>query len=242
MSFDLHLPTTCDHKIHRELVTLDDDKQSLRVSKILASAKNVAIYASDSLIPKTMYIIISDPTSLVVNQPRMVYLKEKWRSPGDFFEITYVTLKNTCPKCAGLESIDDISYDVRGGLRKNREEKLLLQNVEKWTVTEIGSNPFHQFIGTSLVTFLGDRVTDINFLATKITQEINLTLQKFADMQNQYRLTGRAITDGETLENVENIQVAPDDDDPTILRADVTVIARSGRSVDFAQYLKIPEG
>ena len=238
MSFDLHLATTCDHQVFRELVLMGDDRRELRLSKPLG-ASAVKVYASDNLIPSSMYSIVYDDESLTVNQPRMIRFKEKWRSPNDTFEVTYVTLVDSCPKCDGREALDDISYTVKGGLRQARDEILLLQNAEKWTITEIKSNPFHTFIGTSLVTLLGERITDVNFLVTKVTGEINNTLQKFTDLQNQYRLTNRSMTDGEILETIENVEVDQDDEDPTILRATVTIRAASGKSVDYEQALKL---
>jgi hypothetical protein len=209
------------------------------VSKPIASTSTVEVYASDSVVPKTSYTLVYDPETITVNQPRMVHFNEKWRSIEDFFSISYITIKSFCPKCVGLESIDDISYDVRGSLILARDEKLLLQNAEKFTVTEINSNPFHRYVGTALVKLLGQRVTDLNYTSTKITQEISETLGKFKDMQNQYKLSRRVMTDGEILDTVENISVTRDTSDPTIVRATVRLKAKSGKSVDYAQYLKI---
>ena len=61
----------------------------------------------------------------------------------------------------------------------------------------------------------------------------------FQDMQNQYKLSRRPITDGEILDTIENISVTQDPTDPTILLVTVTLTAKSGKSVDYAQYLKI---
>ena len=239
MSFDLKLSTTCNHKIYRELSILDTDLKSLRLSKPLASAVSIELYASDNLIPKDMYKVIYDPTTIDVSQPRMIFLSDRWQATEDFFEVNYVTARGFCPKCAGLDVIDDISFDVRGRMKEQRNENLLLQNMEKFTVTEISSNPFHGFIGTSLVSLLGNKVLDSDFLTTKIIQEINATLMKLKDMQAQYETTGRPVTNGEMLQSVDFVEVNFDDEDPTILRADITATARSGKSVDFSQYLKI---
>ena len=239
MSFDLNLATVCDHRVFRELVLLNEDRRSLRMSKPLAAAANIEIYASDNLLPRSMYTIIYDPNTISVNQPRMVYLRSKWKSPYDFFEVSYVTIKTYCPKCIGLETIDDISFNSRGLLSEARDELLLMQNLEKWTITEIGSNPFHGYVGTSLITLIGQKISDGDFLATKITQEITSALQKFQDLQAQYRQSGRPITDGETLQSIENIEVRIDENDPTIMLADVTVIARSGKSLSYTQSLRI---
>lgn len=241
MSFDLNLPTVCNHQIYRELAVMDTDRRSLRVTKPIAANGSVEVWASQNFVPKSQYTIVGDPETINVQRPKMVYFNSKWRSPNDLFEVTYVTLSGFCPKCAGLDVLDDISIDVQGKLKTLRDEKLLLQNMEKFTVTEIRSNPFHLFIGSSLVTLLGEKLSDTDFMISRITQEINNSLSKFMDLQEQYRLTGRKVTDGEMLETIDSVEVTQDVNDPTILRADVEASSRSGKSVEFSQTLKIIE-
>jgi len=238
MSFDLNLATVCNHKIYKESMTLDSDRQSLRVSKPLSSSI-VDVYASDNLIPKTDYNVIFDPRSSEVNRTKMIFLKKKWRSVEDFFNIGYITIKGFCPKCVALDVIDDISYDIRGNFLTIRNEPLLLQNLEKFTITELTSNPFQVFVGTNLVKLIGQRVSDPAFITSRVTQEINSTLQVFKSLQTQYQSTGRSVTDGELLNTIDSVKVNFDRNDPTILRADITVRAVSGRSVDFTQLLKV---
>ena len=238
MSFDLNLETVCNHRVYKEPSTLSTDRQSLRVSKPLASS-NIDVYASDSVVPKINYIIIYDPTQLVINQSRMVYLNKKWKSVEDFWNISYVTISSYCPKCVGLNVINDISYDIRGNLLTIRNEPLLLQNLEKFTITELQSNPFQTFIGTNLVKLIGQRISDPSYMASKVTQEISSTLQVLKDLQSQYAATSRAVTDGELLNTVDDVKVNFDEKDPSILRADVTATAKSGRGVSFSQFLQV---
>lgn len=239
MSFDLNLSTVCNHRIFKESVTLGSDQKSIRLSQPLA-ASVVDIYASDNLIPKSYYSIVYDPLSnITVHQPRMIVFNKKWKSVEDFFQVTYITLKDFCPKCVGLDQIDDISYNIRGDFLTVRNENLLLQNLEKFTVTELQSNPFQVFIGTNLVKLIGQKVVDTGYLTTKVTSEISTTLQVLKSLQSQYKAIGRAVTDGEQLDQVINIKVRFDQNDPGILRADITVRAVSGKTVDFTQLLKV---
>jgi len=238
MSFDLTLPTVCNHRIYKELTTLDSDRRSIRMSKPLASASNLELYASDSLVPKTNYSIIFDPMELTVNQPRMILFNDKWKSVEDYFSLTYVTLSGFCPKCVGLNALDDISYDVRGQLSTSRDERLLIQNLEKFVVTELNSNAFHTFIGTALTTLLGQRISDFDFLSTKITQEVQSTFARLKEMQQKYVQTGRPMTLGEQLDQVQDINVTQDTSDPSILRVQITVTALSGKTLNFVQFLR----
>jgi len=241
MSYDLNITAVCDHRIYRELITLEDDRRSLRFGRPLSSS-NIDLYASENIVPKTAYTIIYDPQTITIQQPRMILLKNKWKQTEDYFEVVYITFKSFCPKCAGIEVINDIQYDIRGQLRQIRNENLLLQNLEKFTITEIQSNPFHTFIGTSLTALLGQRITDVSYVTSKVTQEISTTLDVLKSLQDQYISAGRTVTDGELFDSIENVRVRFDEEDPTIIRTDVTVLARSGRNVDFTQYMQLPIG
>lgn len=239
MSFDLNLSTLCDHRIYRELTFIDDSRRILRVDRPMAAASIVKIYATDNLLPSSMYTIIDDPETTQDEKNKAIQFRQKWRSPDDYFEIDYLTLSEYCPKCNNGNYLDDISYTIKGDFYQIRNEKLLMQNVEKFTITEINSNPFHTFIGTGLISLIGTRITDVSLLVSQITSEITITLQKLQSLQSQYRMTGRPVTSGEILESVESIEVTQDEDDPTVMKADVSVIAESGKTVEFSQYLKI---
>jgi hypothetical protein len=238
MSFDLNLTTPCDHLVFRELTVLDNDARTIHFEKPVAVTSTVQVFAADNLLPSSLYNIVEDKTDLL-HQASVIKFSDKWRSPTDYFEISYTTIPTYCSKCAGNKFIDDISYDVRGDLLTVRNEKLLMQSVEKFTVTRINSNPFHPFVGTGLIGLIGTRVTNPSFLVSQITAEESKTLQKLQDLQSQYQLTGREVTEGEMLQSIDNIQVTQDQDDPTILRMDVTVTAQSGQTVEFTQYLKV---
>ena len=235
MSFDLNLTTPCDHRIFRELTVLDSDARTLTLEMPVAAEAPVKVYATENIVPPGMYTIANDDLSM----RKIIKFKDKWKSPTDYFETTYVTLPEYCSKCSGIRFIDDISYNVKGDLLTVRDEKLLMQNVEKFTVTRTGSNSFHAFVGTGLVGLIGSKITNAEFLNSQIKSEETRTLQKLQELQTTYQATGRTVTKGELLKSVENIQVTRDADDPTIFRMDVAVMSVSGKTVEFTQYLKV---
>jgi hypothetical protein len=238
MSFDLSLSTVCDHRVYRERCVLDADRKSIRVSKPIASTGTLSLWASENQVPKADYLIVFDPLSVSTDMAKMIQFRYKWRSTLDYFEVTYGTLKGFCPKCVGLGEVDDLSWDVRGQLTQTRNEKLLLQNLEKFVVTYLGSNPFHPFVGTSLINLIGQRVVDFDYLTSQITQEVHTTLGKLKDLQQQYVRAGRAMTAGEQLESIRSVKVTRAED-PTIVMVEVTVTAQSGQPLNYTQYLKL---
>jgi len=238
MSFDINIQRICNHRVYRELATLESDRRSIRLSKPLAAAA-LSLFASNGLVPSNYYIIVDDPITINVTRPRMISLRNKWKALEDYWEATYYTISRFCSKCVGRNFLDDIQYNIKGDFLKIRDENLLLQNLEKFTVTELQSNPFHTFIGTTLVKLLGSRITDSAFITNKITQQISTTLGVLKSLQEQYTITGRAVTQGELLDVVENVVVRIDDQDPTILRADVTARAKSGKTANYSQFLQL---
>jgi len=238
MSYDLTLPTVCDHRLYRERVLLESDRKTIRLLKPLANAGSMDVWASDNKVDKTQYLVVFDPTSVTINQLRMVQFKFKWKNTEDYFEIVYNTIKGFCPKCVGLGNLDDISYDVRGHLAQSHNEKLLLQNLEKFTITELGSNPFHLFTGTPLKKLIGTRVLDMEYLRSRIIQGISSSLNTFKDMQQQYIRTTRPVTTGEILGSIQRVIVNQDTNDPSIIRVEVFVTSASGQPINYTQYLR----
>jgi len=239
MTYDLKLATICDHRVFKEPVTLNSDRRTITTSKPLSSL-NIDMYASDDIVPKTAYFIMEIPDqTLQSGLNKKIVFKNEWKAIEDYFEITYITIKNYCPKCIGLGQIDDINYGNTGDLLVNRNENLLLQNVEKFTITELRSNPFQLFVGTGLVNLIGQRVYNQPYIVSRVTQEISNTLQVFKGLQNQYMSTGRTMSQGETLDVVENVKVSFDTNDSSILRANIAVRAKSGQTVNFTQFLQI---
>jgi hypothetical protein len=239
MSFDLNLSTACNHEVYRELSLIDESLRIVRLDKPLAVASTLKLYAADNLVPAGMYTIIDDPQQIEVQRSKVIMFTRPWRSAQDYFETTYTTLPSFCAKCSGSNYLDDVQFDVRGGLQMLRDEKLLLQNVEKFIVTRINSNPFHLGIGTSLTGLIGTKITNITFLVSRITAEISKALQKLQGLQSQLRLTGRKMSAGETLQAVNEVKVTQNESDPTVMTALIAVTAASGKTVEYIQYLKI---
>jgi hypothetical protein len=236
MSFDYKLARTCDHQIFWEIAEFDtEDMRSLYVSKPIISS-HLRVRVSGNLLASSDFSLVDDLSTTYA--PKKVYLKERQKSIDDTYEVTYITDYLHCPKCVGLKVLDDLQFSTEGKIVVAKDEYLLLQNVEKNVITELGSNTFHTWEGTSLIDLTGSRIMDTDYLKTKISQDVNAALNKFKSMQNQQLATQRPMSDGEILESVDSVIVSQDVVDPTVFRVDIVVRSRSNKSLTYQQYLK----
>ena len=225
MSQDYKLARTCDHKIFWEIAELDtEDMKSLLVASPIISS-NIQVRATGNLLSPSEYMLVDNPS--VSYAPRKIYFRQRRKAVDDVYEVTYLTERTSCTKCVGLKVLDDIQYDNSGQIIMATDEYLLIQNVEKYVITNLGSNSFHNWVGTNLLQLTGQVVSDPDYLKTKITQEVSATLNKFKSMQSQQMGTQRPMSDGEILQLVESVNAQQDVSDPTIFRVDVSVRSRS---------------
>jgi|GEM_PF-4219232 hypothetical protein len=238
MSYDLNLTTLCDHLVFKELTFLETDAQTIYLSRPVASSTALTVWITGNVLPFSFYNLITNPDTTNPSQVRYIKLNQPWPSPTDYFEINYITRSPFCTKCQGFNYLDDISYDINGDIVEISNEPLLMQNIEKFVITEIGSNPFFTFIGSGLGALIGTRVTNPQFLISQITSQITNSLNQLKSLQQQYALTGRPMTPGELLATINNISVQQDNNDPTIFRADISVTAQSGNTVQTTQVIK----
>ena len=196
------------------------------------------VWVADNMMPSNMYTVVTDSTAQDPALVRYIKLNQKWQSPQDYFEISYNTFSGYCVKCNGFNYLDDISYDITGDLSVARDEQLLMQNVEKFVVTQLRSNKFYPSIGTNIESLVGQKFSNIQFVASQVTSQITASLNKFKYLQQQYILTGRPVTPGEILQNINSVTATPDASDPTLLNVLVSVSAQSGKTIEFTQIIK----
>lgn len=240
MSIDLKIQNPCDHMVNWEVGSLQSDLRSVLFSKPIASEASLTFRVNHVTVDSTRYSI--RPREDVVSADRPFYIEVDYRI-RDFdplCEAQYTTLSTFCRKCSGILYVDDFIYLNDRDLLTCSDEELLLQNVEKYIVTKVGSNSFHDWVGTGLHTLIGTKITDSELLTSRMREQVSGAIEKFKNVQKQLQATGREMTPGELFGQVISMQVVKQDD-PSVFKIVVrfTSQRQNGRPLQFEQLVDL---
>jgi hypothetical protein len=236
MSVDYKIQNRCDHIINWEAITIQSDRKTLYLSYSLGSAASLSIRVNNIVLNENLYIVTTQPNvQNGIFSKTYITFKNSIRLYNPLIEAQYTTLSNFCPKCSGTNYLDDIVYGPDKDVVLAQDEILLIQTLEKFIVTQINSNPYHTWLGTSLHTLIGTKVTDISFLKTKIYNDVKKAVDDLKKMQAQYVSLGRPVSQGELFGDLISIDVTPDPSDQSTVHIMVKFSARSGRVLLFEQ-------
>ena len=237
MSQDIKIQNKCDHRIFKELGSLNVDRRSIVVKYPIGSALKVNLYINGALINKKDYIV----KTLVNEQDRIpvreLELKRIRREYNPIIEVDYFTIAERCPKCLGVKILDDMKFDGDGNVTLIKDEAYLLQQVEKFIVTRLGSNKFHDWMGTSLQDLVGTKITDIDIVNTRIREQVESAIDKLIQVQSRQISIGKKMTSGELYGKTLEISVE-ETEDISIVEVYVSFTARSGKTIEYSQYLE----
>ena len=242
MSKDLKLEKICDHKIVEEQVQVSDDLKTIYIPRVLAS-KEVTLYANDYLISKedkkNGWRIEDDPRSIYLKKSKIVFNKNR-KSKSDYYAISYFVQSQYCPKCLGLRIVNDISYTKLGKVNMVENEEKLLQEVLKGLSTELGSNQFHDWIGTQLYNLVGSKIYNVEIIKSKMVQEITNYLDKYTEIQNQ-QSRFQDVTDREAFYKVLSIDIQPSYDvDISYWTVSIIFQNKTGAGMLYEKKFEIP--
>lgn len=238
MSFELKLARKCDHRLFRQLRPFEADKKTVRLRTLLGSTKDFAIringYDAPTDHPYSGWSLVKDETSVAVGQRKVVF-KTKRKSTTDWVELSYYTNPDTCPKCLGIRLLFDIEYSNVGRVITVEDEDKLSQDLEKIFLTVVGSDLYHPWYGTSLVTMIGSKEPR-GFVRLQIQRELSNAAANLKDLQGQQE-SFQVVSDREFLFQVDAILVQGTSD-PTVYTADVRVRTQAGGVVAFSRSLR----
>jgi len=242
MSRDLKIEKICDHQILEEQVQIQDDLKTILIPRTLASS-NVTLYINDCLMkkddPKNGWAIEEDLSSRFTKKSKIV-LKYPRKSNNDYYYITYQVQPKYCPKCIGLSILNDVSYSKLGKPVMVENEEKLLQEVKKGLATELGSNPFHTWIGTKIYQMVGSKIYNVETIKGLIIQEITRYLEKYLDIQiqqSQYQI----VSDRESFLQTLSIEITPQYDiDVSYWTITIIFQNRTGADMLYEKEFKIP--
>lgn len=242
MSFDFKIQNACDHKLLLERASLEDDLFTVRTKHFIASTSFFELYRFGNLVNKNEYTIEpeTDINFVFLHPKKVVKFKKKEKGNRPLFEVNYITILEDCPKCSGVRFLDDPVFDNNGDFKKVENEALLAQLVEKYVVTELGSNKFHRWLGTGLINLTTMKVQDVNFIILKIREEIIKALDNLKEVQKQQIGTNQEVKTGELLDRILNIDVTRGDD-PTIFNVTIQYKSVRGGALELTQAIELSQ-
>lgn len=236
MSSEIKIETLCDHKIVEDLAFLSEDRRTIPIARRVAVSKSLKIKRNGFLIqpdsPEFGYFVEELAPGV-----KQVVFKKPIKSQNDFFELTYITVVEDCPKCEGTSFYFDFSIDELGRVVLIEGDAKLTQDVVKGTLTIKGSNPYHPWYGTILDTLIGTKIADFEKLKLLISQDVQELFSNIKDLQIQQSEV-QDISDNERIEQLISIQSArPDSANPSFVTVSITYRNRAGNIREIRRVL-----
>jgi hypothetical protein len=238
MSIDFKIQNLCDHYINWERISLPNDRVSVNPSYPLASLTSLILRINNVIISNNNYKVYLNKNDMVLSPKSIIVLNSPCPFNFPIVELRYLTLSNYCPKCNGTLYIDDLIYGPDKDVVTIKDEYLLIQTFEKLIVTRITSNKYYSWIGTSIHDLVGQKISDLDYLKTKIVEDINKAVTDLKDVENQYISSGRPVSQGELFGQLLSVDLNPQTD-PTTIEVLIGFTAQSGKSLQLQQFVQL---
>ena len=160
--------------------------------------------------------LVTPANQITARYPRF---QEQIRT-NPIFKVTYTATAQRCLRCRGVYTENDYRFDATGQALMVANEDLLYQAALKMILTDKGSNPYHEWYGTTIRSRIGSKV--LGGVATAISEDVRRALQKFQALQ-QEQAKYQSVTFKERLYTLLGVQTIPHAQDPTTFLVDVTV-------------------
>jgi hypothetical protein len=181
----------------------------------------VSIYGGDLLGLPSLEL---DPPTL--SRTSIIFKKPILSNP--IFKISYYTNQPNCYRCMGSGVENDYNFDTYGEIKLIENENLLYQACMKILLTDIGSNPFHTWYGSSIQSLIGAKmVTNVAGELRKLTLN---ALSKVQEVQKTQRMH-QTVTPKELLYTVSSLDVLIDEDNPQLITLDIAVMNASSEAI-----------
>lgn len=236
MSTEIKIETLCDHKIVEDLVLLESDFKTLLISRRVAVRKSIKLKKNGFIIPQDspeFGYFVEDVSAGI----KKIVFKKPIKTQNDFFEISYITTTEDCPKCEGTSFLFDFAIDELGRAVIIEGDEKLTQDVVKGTLTIQGTNPYHPWYGTILNTLIGTKISDFERLKLLISQDIQELFSNIKDLQIQQSEV-QDVSDKERIEQLISIQsTRPDPANPSFVSVSITYRNRAGNIREIQRVL-----
>lgn len=245
MSVELRLEQLCTHLVIDEVVHLESDLKTLRTLRPIANAQ-VELKINGHLVedptnPVYGFKLVRDVTSVDATQRRLEFRSLR-PSTHEYYQVTYYTRAAECRRCHGLRVEQDYRFDSNGALELVRNEQKLAQDVRKIVLTEIGSNRFHTWYGTSIPALIGGKISNAALIRSKMQSDIRTALTRYADTQRlQDRALPGTVDPRERFGTLLRLDVQQDVVEPTAYNIQIAFTTRSRDIITVDTTVSVPD-
>lgn len=162
---------------------------------------------------------------------------KKTLDPEGLLEISYTTEKKYCRRCGSSGVENDFRFGIDGQLNKVRDTDLLYQNIAKTLLTEVGSNPYHKWYGSSAMSLIGQKNNAAISVALQLS--VQQALDKLIRLQQGLKKV-QNISLEERILSVQSVQVSQLNDNATALLCNVVVRSGANRPVSVNIVFSVP--
>lgn len=127
------------------------------------------------------------------------------------FKVSYTVPRERCLRCRGTFVENDYRFDAQGEVLTVQDENLLYQMALKAVLTELGSNAYHLWYGTTISTQIGQK--NLPGIGDLITEEIKRSLGQMQTLQLE-QSKYQEVTFKERLYQVMSVQTFASEDNP----------------------------
>lgn len=184
--------------------------------------------------------VVFPPWGLVLREDTITNRHPRFASPvrqRATFKATYTVPPHRCRRCRATYVENDARFNRQGDAVIVEGENLLYQAALKILLTEIRSNPYHRWYGTSLMSRIGTKA--ISGTATLINEDVTRALDSMQKMQTQ-QVRFQRVTPEERLYSINSVDVRRHTQDPTAYMVDVVVSNASMRAIRLSVVFTVP--
>lgn len=153
------------------------------------------------------------------------------------FKVTYSVPPQRCLRCRATFVENDWRFSISGDVVLVEDENLLQQAALKILLTRRGSNPYHSWYGSLLMSRTGHKA--IGAVATLLQEDVQNALAKLQEAQT-HQARYQRVSLKEKLYRVASIEVTPHVSDQTSFMIDVVAYNASGEPVVVTTVFTVP--
>lgn len=153
------------------------------------------------------------------------------------FKVSYTVPRERCLRCRGTYVENDYRFDAQGQALTVQDENLLYQMALKAVLTELGSNAYHSWYGTTISTQIGQK--NLGGVGDLITEEIRRSLGQMQTLQLE-QSKYQEVTFKERLYQVASVQTYASEDNPLAYMVEVVIRNASSDPIVLTIVFTVP--